>query len=127
MEAWQNLPSTVSGDAGDGYWLSPERIRALAQAFDGQRETPPRLASRLDGAGTVDTGERGLDGQILDEVGQLSTLLGQLGQGFGQDAQGLRSSVDGYEAVDQRVADMADGIASELPASELGIAGKLDP
>ena len=93
------------GTEGAGFLVQTDQVKALSQTFDGQQQRPPQLASQLDGAGKVVTGDMALDTAIGSATKLFSDMLTGLGRSLGEDAQGLSSNAQTYEATDASAAD----------------------
>lgn len=99
-----------------GYKVEPAELTSASQAFAGQQPTPTQLASTLQGARAVDTGDPGLSGEIQALVGQLTGALTGLATGLGQDAAGLTRMVQAYQELEQAEADAFGAIENRLLA-----------
>jgi uncharacterized protein YukE len=98
----------------DRFQVQPEQVTAAAEAFAGQQQRPTELASTLQGAPRVDTGDLSLDGQVQTLLRDVVTAMQGLATGLEQDAAGLRQMVQSYQATDRAAARTFDQIGNKL-------------
>ena len=98
----------------DHFAVVPEQLTATSRAFAGQQEAPAGLATTLEGARAVDTGDPGLNGEIQAIVGELVAALNGLSAGLAQDSAHLAENAQDYptgeEVVSGRLRQAGTGL-----------------
>jgi hypothetical protein len=127
----------AQGDPND-FRLQPSDLTAASEGFSGDRSVASDLASTLNGARTVDTGDASLDGRIESGMGEGATVLEKLSMVLAQNAKGLTAMVDNYNGAERMLAGRFDSIrqggspsdatstpSEDTPQASLGIVEKL--
>lgn len=118
----------------DGYFVHPERLRALSATFDAKSDRPPELSGKLDGASTVQTGDPSVDGTVHEDVALFASEIREFGEALSVVGWNLIDNADAYEEGEQDVGGDLGAIAGDLgpdgttdQGPGLGIAERLGP
>jgi hypothetical protein len=120
----------------DGFMVCPEEVQALAGKFQERQGVPNEVATAIQSASTVQTGDPGLDAETRELATELGTVLQSLARILTTASEGLDRVAQDYVDTDDFVGSLFDQIQGgddgsgedgTPVASDTGIADRLTP